>query len=126
VVDTNLAHYAKCKGSGGIHPQEYHIRCSQLFKFTFKITVSSMGNFLKVGTSILKYIVEKLEEHRFLYLLYIASCRHGSYIVIGYSTNSFTKSEFAIANYCGVEDQMAIASAHIVLQWYHLSIVSRC
>ena len=51
--------------------------------------------------------------------LFIIALQHAdtvagtSYIVISYSTNCLTKSGFAIASYCGVEDQMA--SAHIVL-----------
>jgi len=70
-----------------------------------------MGNLLKIGDPNCKRYSEKTWRAQIPFLQHADTV--ASYIVIGYSTNSLTKSEFVIASYCGVEGH--IASVHIVL-----------
>ena len=72
-----------------------------------------MGNFLKVGDPNVKKYSEKPWRAQIPYLLYyFTTRRHSSYFMISYSSyDAFTKLEFVISSYCGVEDQMV--SAHI-------------
>ena len=69
-----------------------------------------MGNFLEVKDPNFKKFSEKPWFPYSLY--YFTTHRHSSYFIISYSSyDSFTKLEFVISSYCGVEDQ--IVSAHI-------------
>ena len=75
-----------------------------------------MGNFLEVRDPNFKKLVKNLESTDsltyYIALQHTDTVASTSYIVISYNTNSLKKSEFTIASYCGIEDQMA--STHIV------------